>query len=141
MNSEYLYFRQEKDRTCCLKEDGSFVFLEGKPVRILNEMCLACGSTLQGRTDAVRILLGIRQKPPVLISERTAEIWFGTTGMNSEDCEWLSWQKILHIAKNGSISTVTFMNGISISVSADVRTLRLQAERCRQILQIILKNT
>ena len=139
MNSEYLYFRQEKDGTCCLKEDGSFVYIDRRPVRILNEMCLACGSTLQGRTDAVRILLGIRQKPPVLISERTAEIWFGTTGMNSADCEWLSWQKILHIARSDEGSTVTFMNGISVHVSADVRTLRLQAERCRQLLQIILK--
>ncbi len=129
--------KQASGETYLFDSQGNTVTSSKTPVQILEQRCLKYGSTMRGRMEAACMLLGIRQKPPVLISEATGEIWFGTTSMKDKSCEWYSYHHLLHIVSRNGRTEVLFMNGISVETDTDVRILRRQMERCEHLLRIL----
>ncbi|MBR3310492.1 MAG: competence protein ComK [Solobacterium sp.] len=105
----------------------------------LDDICIRHGSTLEGRTVCFAKTLGIRQKPAVLLSEMTGQIFFPTESIRrNEHCALFSYQHILRVRREKSGKTVVlFINGYTYETDTDVRTIRRQMERCRHFLDIL----
>ena len=119
-----------------LYSDGLCVSDPRKPYRVLDEKCLASGSSAAGRMESFRHILGVKQKAAVLISEVSGEIWFPTVSMKAADCIWLNDSEILSVHSKGPHeSEVVFFDGTKADLNVDSRTLRLQMKRCRAFLE------
>lgn len=140
MSKAVLIYAKEHT-TYVIREDGTVNTVHTKPVRLLEEACLVNGSSLSGRTESFRHLLGIRQKPAVLISEVSGEIWFPTLSMTQQDCVWIRYDAILEAAAAGQHACVIrFFSGISHELDLDVRVIREQMKRCRRFLELLHQN-
>ncbi|GEM_PF-2359057 len=133
-----LIFAPDGRKTRKLTEDGEWI-TENQPVsKVLNDLCIRNGSTMEGRQSAFRKLTGCRQKIPVLISERTQYMVFPTLSPSHAECMWISCNDILDIqaADEGS-SVVVFLNGIRQRVPFGARLLRRQIHRCEEFLTVL----
>ena len=119
-------------------DDGSKNIIHLKPLVWLNEKCLHNGSTLRGRTDAFCALLKVRQKPAVLISEVSGEIWFPTLSMKQDGCVWIRYDEILDVQTVAAQSCeIIFFSGFRMKTDVDARVIRRQMKRCRAFLELL----
>lgn len=119
-------------------DDGSSDIISIKPAVWLSEKCLRGGSSLRGRTDAFCELLKVRQKPAVLISEVSGEIWFPTLSPKQADCVWIRYDEILDVKAHCPQSCeVIFFNGFRMQANVDARVIRQQMKRCRAFLELL----
>ena len=120
---------------CGLTGEGDTVSTEMTLPQLIGQMCIAHGSSMEGRREAFRSLTGYRNKIPVLVSERTQYILFPTLSPVHPDCLWVSCNDILDItpAEDGE-SQVTFLNGRRRKVPFQTRLLRKQMRRCEEFL-------
>lgn len=136
MISKALILKQEGRGSLLILENGRTMRFEKKPVSLLNDWCIACGSSLAGRTESFRTVLDVTQKAAVMISEITQEIWFPTLSMNSADCIWICFNQILDVHSGAPhTSEIVFFSGDRIEIDCDPRTIRTQMKRCRSYLQ------
>ncbi|MBR3357677.1 MAG: competence protein ComK [Solobacterium sp.] len=121
-----------------LSSSGQWQHSDQSVNRFIDDLCVQCGSTADGRREAFRRLTGYRQKVPVLISERRQYLMFPTLSPDNPECVWLSYSDILDIVPAGDAeSEVLFINGTRISIPFSTRMLRKQMKRCDEYLQIL----
>ena len=136
--NEPVMIRQDRQTSTLIFADGSAETETRKAVSILEEKCLKHGSSLKGRIDSFRYLLHIVQKPAVLISEVSGEIWFPLISMNQPDCIWLRYDAVLDVKSSGDHQCeVLFFSGHRETLAFDPRVIRLQMKRCRQFLELL----
>ena len=136
IDADIVYYDPASEKTVIISASGHHGFFCGSPVRWLDEMCIAHGSTYKGRDDAFRTLTETKQKPAVLISEMTHQMYFPTLSPKSRDCIWLCAERIFAIrAKDNQHSLVLFMDGNKIELAVSKRTLKKQMERCELFLE------
>lgn len=136
--SDYIILKTDGGKTAGISGRGETVRLEQTPLLFLNSLCLQNGSTAEGRKEAFRQLLHVRQKAAVLVSERTEELWFPIVSDTCSDCVWLRYDRILDIRQRGPYTTVVrFLSGYTADIPCNVRTIRSQMKRCGDFLCII----
>ncbi len=136
MENVYL-LRWDQQRGCTemLCSSRVWKYDSRRPVRILDDWCMMHGSTMKGRTDAVRAVLGYQQKIPVMISERSQQIYFPLFGMNRADNIWVQYRPVLLMrGSTGLFCEIQFDNGIRVPVDCDRRTIQKQLSRCGEII-------
>ncbi len=110
-------------------------------IQFFDDICIRHGSTLEGRTGCFAKTLGIRQKPAVLLSELTGQVFFPTESMRNEHCALFSYQHIFRVKRvNKEKTVVFFLNGYRYETSMDVRIIRKQMKRCRRFLDILYQH-
>lgn len=138
IDADIVYYDPASEKTVIISETGRHGFFCGTPVQWLDQMCIAHGSTYQGRIDAFRTLTGTVQKPAVMISEMTHQMFFPTVSSKSSDCIWLCAERIFSIrTKDDQHSLVLFMDGNTIELAVSKRTLNKQLSRCEKFLEIM----
>ena len=136
IDADIVYYDPAAGKTVIISETGRHGFFIGTPIKWLDQMCIAHGSTYKGRVDAFRTLTDTVQKPAVLISEMTHQIFFPTVSSTSDDCVWLCADRIFSIhAKDAQHSLVLFMDGNKIELAVSRRTLMKQMKRCEMFLE------
>lgn len=136
IDADAIYYDAVTKRTVILGSSGGHGFFCGTPREYLNSLCIPFGSTYQGRIDAYRALTGTVQKPAVMLSEITGQIFFPTVSPESRDCVWICLQTLFKIRKaENNTSVVIFSDGNTIELAVSVRTLRTQMQRCDLFLQ------
>lgn len=121
--------------TICIYEKQYELRFKKKPLQILSEMCLQNGCTMEGRMSAFCYLTNAKQKPAILISERTQLIYFPTTSRFKEECYWILYNEILHLNTHEGYQTkVKFFDGTEVIVPFDRRILKKQMDRCTVFL-------
>ena len=136
--SHILLLWRSGGHTWLLDRAGNERSVSAAPEKVIGDLCLQCGSSLEGRRESFRRLTGYRQKIPVLISERTQQILFPTLSPVQEDCIWISANDVLGVSeKPDGNSTVVFLNGIKRTVPFQARVIRRQVKRCEEYLQIL----
>ena len=112
--------------------------LDKRCVDLLDEWCLKSGSSFEGRKKSFQYLTKGRQKPAILISERTQEIFFPLYGLNSEFNIWLSYLEIFACHQVEYNQTeIQFNDGTKIIVDINRRTIQNQLKRCRTFLDAL----
>lgn len=136
IDADAIYYDAEAHQTVILGSSGDHGFFCGTPRDCLNDFCIPFGSTYQGRIDAFRTLTGTVQKPAVMISEITGQMFFPTVSPDSNDCVWICLQTVFRIRKaENNTSIVIFSDGNKIDLAVSVRTLRTQIQRCDLFLK------
>lgn len=103
----------------------------------IDAWCMQYGSTMEGRRIPCAKHLGIHQKVPILISEKTQDIIFPTRDVRSEACVWLNYRSIDYVKGNHKQTTIHFLNGTTHCLMVDVRSIKRGMRLCKEYIQIL----
>ena len=119
--------------------DGSRELLAEPAESLFNRWCLSYGSTLEGRTDAVRRLTGIRTKAPLLIRERDVLLFFPLRSLYTEgENYWINDNQLAAVLPERRTSAhLVFMNGFQLEIPYDIRIIRRQQDICRKLRDVL----
>ena len=82
------------DSNSLVYEDEERFLIEETPYEIMESSCKYFGSTYEGRKNGAREILGAEYKVPIIIEDSNNLIVFPTTSPYSEDCMWISLNRI-----------------------------------------------
>ncbi|MCH4012891.1 MAG: competence protein ComK [Solobacterium sp.] len=137
MSEVYALYLQE-NRTVLEEDSGRCSFFDGTPIEWLDALCLRYGSSYEGRCASFCHVLGIRQKPCVLVSERKGNIYLPTRSAENPACVWLLYNAIVSTQRKDSHHTIVkFTNHRTIEINADIRVILGQMKRCEAYLQAL----
>ncbi|TCI65846.1 competence protein ComK [Exiguobacterium sp. SH0S2] len=103
--------------------------LKGSPIHLLESACLYYGSSIQGRIEAARHVLGPHRKTPVVMDWHADAVFFPTIAKESPDCAWINFQHVTGIKKSGNGTRIQFLTGESIQVPVSDHTVQRQKQR------------
>lgn len=107
---------------------------------IINDSCLFFGSTLEGRREAVKNILGIDLKVPILVEDTRNIIFFPTANCIHKNAIWISYQNLLKYYKFDEFSTVLcFRNNKQITVDVRYNIIDNQVIRCMKLESLLNK--
>lgn len=136
MNEPFMIAKEGKG-SLLICADGQSVHIEREPLAYLNDLCIAHGSSLGGRTASFKALTGAVQKACVLISERSQKIYMPLLSLSNAQNVWLLYQAVVSVRKAEAGCQVLFSNGTRRIFPLDPRVIRGQMKRCSEFLNKI----
>lgn len=120
---------------------GSTDEIPGKPTDWLAGQCLRYGSSMAGRIASYRVLTGRRQKCAVLVSETDRLLYFPTQGLDSADCVWIQYGRLVQYRGIDAYTTKLFFDdGTVYRCLVSRRVLQRQVKSCRAFLAALDEN-
>ena len=120
-------------------EDDCEYRVDNSCLQVLEHSCEYFGSSLQGRKDGTKKLLGITHKAPIIVEESRKIIFFPTTSPEKEECIWINLDKIdKYYKKTNKTSEILFKNGDKVEFDVSIGSLTnqiLRATRLKFILE------
>lgn len=127
-----------KQGSMAIDEKGKETLFSKRPLELLDHWCKQNGSTCIGRMEAFQSLTNSRQKPAILISERTQDIFFPTLSKNHDDCIWLNNKYILKTkAVDLDHTEIQFYNGFRFLLPLNRRIIQNQIARCEKFISVL----
>ncbi|QOR67464.1 competence protein ComK [Cytobacillus suaedae] len=97
-----------------METDGEYL-VAMKPTDIVERSCRYFGSSLKGRQEGTRELMGVTHKAPIIVEATSMIYLFPTASPTKSDCAWISHSYVVKHSSDGSEKTVvTFSNDKSI---------------------------
>lgn len=106
-------------------------------ISFLRKWCQLSGCTFEGRREAASKLLAIRQKVPILISERTLDLFFPTKAMDDAQCVWINYRGIVQVKRSAQGSCIKFQNGCQEWIQVDYRNIVRELKLCERFIASI----
>lgn len=114
-------------------------FSKLKPRIIMNKSCKFYGSSLEGRIEGAKNLLGSSYKLPIVLDEEDVLIFFPTSSLRSEDCAWINLKMIdTYYQKNENIAVIVFKNNEKLLLNLSYGVLDKQILRASRLDSIFL---
>ena len=116
MNYEINYDTQiiipiEKETSKVLENNDEYI-VNNSTLEIMEHSCEYFGSSLEGRKEGTKKLLGITHKSPIIVEESRKIIFFPTKSPDCDDCIWINLEKIDKYYKiDKKRSAILFKNG------------------------------
>ena len=138
MNIIFLKKNKQSKETIAFNNQGEEIILNETPLNYLNDLCIKHGSNAEGRMTSFQNITGTRQKPAILISELSREIFFPTLSKDNDDCIWIEAKSIFKTKSiDDSHTCIQFMSGYQVIVDVNRRVIEKQRKRCKDYLHII----
>lgn len=115
--------------------DGIF-YSWSTPEELLEEVCLRYGSTMKGRTDAVKKKLRFMHRTPVILIPQLVGV-APTVSSKDSTCIWLFNHPYLISKISSQQSIITLLNGEELAVSISKHSLTNQMNRLHSALHVI----
>lgn len=110
------------------------------PLNIIEYSCLFFGASLEGRKAAVKEMLGIDMKVPILIEDSNNIIFFPITNCVHKSSIWISYQNLLKYSKLDEFSTVLyFHNNKQLVIDVKYNLIDNQVIRCAKLDTLLNK--
>lgn len=107
---------------------------------IINNSCKYFGSSLKGRIEGSKSIIGNNYKLPIIIEEINKIIFIPLASSKSNKCIWLSLNNILNHQKyNNHSSLITFINNKSIEIPISYGSLYNQILRATRLQFLLTK--
>lgn len=107
---------------------------------IIKKSCLFFGCSYDGRKDAVKNLIGVDMKVPILIEESRNIIFFPTSSCVNKNSIWISYQNLLKYTKFNEFSTVLiFQEKKKIKIDIKFNLIDNQFIRCLKLETLLSK--
>ena len=87
-----------------VESDEEYI-IDNNALKILEHSCEYFGSSLEGRKEGTKKLLGITHKSPIIVEESRKIIFFPTNSPDRKDCAWINLEKINKYSKINIFST------------------------------------
>lgn len=104
---------------------------------IINHSCQYFGSSLNGRKEGTKALMGVSYKAPIIIEETTSIIFFPTSSPRFETCSWISLNHVKDYLKNNGNALINFKNGQSIELDISYGSFENQILRATRLESIL----
>ncbi|MEK4566452.1 competence protein ComK [Alkalihalobacillus sp. FSL R5-0424] len=125
-----------------IMESNQTYYVKQTPLQLIKQACLTNGSSFDGRSTFSVSSLGIKSKPPILISESQAIIAAPTHSPSNPRCEWFFSRHVVAIdetsqeGKNGTQVTFRDRTKVFFEISHNQFLGALtKAHRCQAFLQ------
>lgn len=129
---------RNRNQTEGVFSDGRTIQYDHSAEHMLDSWCMQNGSDMRGRIISFRHITGCRQKPAVLISERTQIIYFPTLSAKNPDCTWICFNEVFRFHSTRADQTmIQFASGIKVMIDVNYRIVRNQMNRCRNFLNLL----
>lgn len=110
------------------------------PGNIISDSCLFFGSSIEGRREAVKNILGVDMKVPILIEDTNNIIFFPITSCINKNSIWISYQNLVKYSKIDKFSTVLyFYNNKKITIDIKYNLIDNQVIRCIKLESLLKK--
>ena len=121
-------------------ETGSTFIVKNSSLDIIKRSCLFFGCSYDGRRDAIKNLIGVDMKVPIVIEESRNIIFFPTSSCVKRNSIWISYQNLLKYNKFNEFSTVLyFKKNKKIKIDVKYNLIDNQIIRCLKLDTILLK--
>lgn len=121
-----------------IESDDEYI-IDKNILRILEHSCEYFGSSLEGRKEGTKKILGITHKSPIIIEESRKIIFFPTNSPERKDCAWINLEKIDKYYKvDKKTSSILFKCGKLVQFNVSYGSLTnqiLRATRLKYILE------
>ena len=108
--------------------------------KIMEDSCAYFGSTLTGRMQGTKNLIGVSHKAPIIVEEASDIIFFPTSSSRKEEnCFWLRLKYIEKYYKSGDKITVEFQNNHTLNLNLSYGIIDNQILRATR-LESVLRN-
>lgn len=132
-----LYIQQEPEGIWIVEQRKKKRFKEQHALAYLRELCLCYGCSMEGRRAAVKEVCKIKQKVPVLLSERNKDILFPTAAIKTSSYHWINYRAVKRIKGDQKKTIVLFFDGSSLELDCDVRCVRREMKICERYLHYL----
>lgn len=117
----------------CTLIGNTTVEVDTSALTLLNEMCLCHGSSVKGRIDAFKHYTNAKQKPAILISEITLQMYFPLQSSSHHENIWLAYNQIVsYHRKDVDHTEILFDSGFTYIVPFSYRVIQAQMNRCTE---------
>ncbi|MEN0644965.1 competence protein ComK [Alkalicoccobacillus gibsonii] len=144
ISSKTLLIKPQYDMeySAVVMEEDSTYHVSQTPLQLIKTACLTNGSSYDGRSKFSVASLGIKSKPPILISEGLGIIAAPTHSPSNPKCEWFFSRHVVAIdetmqeGKNGTQVTFRDRTKVFFHISHNQFLHALtKAHRCQAFLQ------
>lgn len=133
-----LIIKRHYKGTLCIYENSQVVY-NTTPLNLINEMCLKCGSTLEGNRQASKEILSGSHKLPVIVNQNLSLVYLPTQSMQNYDCEWIAYNYIkVEECKKGGTNLI-YDDKVIYHTKTNYKILALQYFRAAELKKNIEK--
>ncbi len=119
-----------------IEADNTFI-VNKNATEIVNHSCKYFGSSLTGRKEGTKALMGISYKAPIIIEETKSLIFFPTSSPRFNTCSWISLNHICDYMKLNKGSQINFKNGEVLELNISYGSLENQVLRATRLESIL----
>ena len=110
------------------------------PLDIVKDSCLFFGCSFEGRKEAVKNMLNIDLKVPILIEDSNNIIFFPISSCINKNSVWISFQNLIKYSKLDEFSTVLyFQNNKQVTIDVKYNLIDNQVIRCIKLNSLLFK--
>lgn len=121
-----------------IEDDETFV-INKNSTKIVDDSCKFFGSSLNGRHEGTKNLIGVNYKAPIIVEETNEMIFFPTNSPRLSECTWISLNNLENYKKNGGKTQICFKNGKTIDIDVSYGSLENQVLRSTRLESILRK--
>lgn len=122
-------------------EGEKTLYIRQTPLDIIKQSCIDNWSSYEGRKEAVIHHTGFKQKLPIPVNKQIPIVAFPTHALKHINCAWLMYDHVVNYvpAKSDPTkkTTITFLNGKSITIDVSIRSFTSQMTRSLEVIQRI----
>lgn len=126
-------YEDENNQTVIWCSNSNVYYIEQPIFEYINMLCVCFGCTYDGRKNAAKYILQIKQKVPILLSEVNRNIIFPTVSSKRKDCIWIHSNAVQSFHKIQKKTKIVFITGEEYIIDAEYRTVKRQMQRCVQL--------
>lgn len=120
------------DKAKIVEKSDEYI-VDESPYSIMEHSCKYFGSSLSGRIDGSKDILGSIYKVPVIVEESQKLIFFPTESITSKNVGWISYKNIKSVEKCGNKSMIKFKNDSNIIIDCPYFSIKNQIFRCNML--------
>lgn len=121
-------------------EDDDVFIINRNATKIIDDSCKFFGSSLDGRHEGTKNLIGVTYKAPIIIEETSEVIFFPTNSPRIANCTWVSLNNLENYKKNNDQTQLYFKNGKIIDIDVSYNSLENQVLRSTRLESILRKH-
>lgn len=110
-------------------EENNEIIINNDTFKIIDHSCRYFGSSYDGRHYGTQEITGISYKTPIIVEETQNIIFFPTANAKSNDCMWISLDKIMDYYEKDYETKLIFKNGYELKLDISLSSLQNQILR------------
>ncbi len=118
----------DKTTSKVIEVNGTYL-VNLKSTEIIDNSCKYFGSSLLGRLEGTKNLIGVNYKSPVIIEEDLNIVFFPTSSPRFDNCYWVALNNIKNYEKFSKSSRIIFKNNFIVNLSISYESLQNQIYR------------
>ena len=140
ISSNTLLLYSIKNNETIIYESDIKYNINKKSSKIIDNSCRFFGSSLSGRQEGTKSLIGTSIKAPVIIEESKNIIFFPTSSPRNNICNWISYNNLIKYEKiDNNYTKLYFSDGFIFDINVSYNIIDNQVTRCIKLEKIFLK--